>query len=94
MRRKRSLHRTMVRGISLKGWKSEGVISLSQVKLVVSYSMEDRFVPMCLTKMIRKGCLLVCLLKALACIASEDRYMGIAGTRPAASLDFLYLLSP
>lgn len=80
-----------IEGMEIRG---KGVISLSQVKLVVSYSMEDRFVPMCLTKMIRKGCLLVCLLKALACIASEDRYMGIAGTRPAASLDFLYLLSP
>lgn len=73
--------------------REKGVISLSQVKPVVSYSMKDRFVLMCLTKMIRKGCFLVCLLKALAYMAVEV-CMGIAGTRPAAGLDFLYLLSP
>ena len=61
MRRKRSLHRTTVRGSILlffesKETRGKEVISLSQGKIVTSYSMKDRSVYVGLTKMNRKDC--------------------------------------
>lgn len=60
MRRKRSLHRTMVRGSILLFFESKergerGVISLSHSKLVTSYSTKHRSVHVGLTKINRKG---------------------------------------
>lgn len=61
MRRKRSLHRTTVRGSVLLFFESKEiggreVISLSQGKLVASHSTKDRSVHVGLIKVNRKGC--------------------------------------
>lgn len=60
MRRKRSLHKTTVRGSILLFFESKEtggreVISLSQGKLVTSHSTKDRSVPVGLIKVNRKG---------------------------------------
>lgn len=98
MRRKRSLHRTTVRGGILfffgsKETRVREVISSSWGKLVTSYSMKDRAVHVGLTKMNRRDCSHSwCLLRASACLAAEV-CVGIAGARPVAILDFPYLQS-